>query len=224
MQCSSSPYTMQRVMPWSLKTPSSKLSFFYSKVVDADQSRWCRRAFGHSISLSQEGGTDASCWTRTCFQKLWKQPNHVSNNQGVSIYSFGLFTMTKHWIIQSRCQSLFQRSFPNIFQMLKPWSPQIEPSPIPERQVNGLLEHSDSANWFAKTASNKQSAVLQLDCKIVQLGAGRISLKFNQLRVKSELIAESNPEQHSLAQSSQVSWSAREWEMVNSEILHRERG
>ena len=142
----------------------------------------------------------------------------------VEAYSFGLFTMTKHWIIQSRCQSLFQRSFQNIFQMLKPWSPQIEPSPIPERQVNGLLEHSDSAKWFAKTASNKQSAVLQLDCKIVQIGAGRISLKFNQLRVKSELIAESNPEQLSLAQSSQVSWSAREWEMVNSEILHRERG
>ena len=119
---------------------------------------------------------------------------------------------------------LFPEIFSKNFQMLKPWSPQIEPSPIPERQVNGLLEHSDSAKWFAKTASNKQSAVLQLDCKIVQIGAGRISLKFNQLRVKSELIAESNPEQLSLAQSSQVSWSAREWEMVNSEILHRERG
>ena len=52
--------------------------------------------------------------------------------------------------------------------------------------------------------------MLQLDCKIVQIGAGRISLKFNQLRVKSELIAESNPEQLSLAESSQVSWSARE--------------
>ena len=50
--------------------------------------------------------------------------------------------------------------------------------------------------------------MLQLDCKIVQIG--RISLKFNQLRVKSELVAESNPEQLSLAQSSQVSWSARE--------------
>ena len=92
----------------------------------------------------------------------------------------------------------------------KPWSPQIEPSPIPERQVNGLLEHSDSAKWFAKTASNKQSAVLSLDRKIVQIGAGRISLKFNQLRVKSELVGESNPEQLSLAESSQVSWSARE--------------
>ena len=217
MQCSSSPYTMQRVMPWSLKTPSSKLSFFYSKVVDADQSRW--RAFGHSILLSQEGGTDASCWTRTCFQKPWKQPNHVSNNQGGSI-----FFWTLHNDKTLDHPKSLSKLFPNIFQMLKPWSPQIEPSPIPERQVNGLLEHSDSAKWFAKTASNKQSAVLQLDCKIVQIGAGRISLKFNQLRVKSELIAESNPEQLSLAQSSQVSWSAREWEMVNSEILHRERG
>ena len=52
--------------------------------------------------------------------------------------------------------------------------------------------------------------MLSLDRKIVQIGAGRISLKFNQLRVKSELVAESNPEQYSLAQSSQVSWSARE--------------
>ena len=94
-----------------LRLQSFLLLFFYSKVVDADQSRWCRRAFGHSILLSQEGGTDASCWTRTCFQKLWKQPNHVSNNQGGSICSFGLFTMTKHWIIQSRCQSFFQTFF-----------------------------------------------------------------------------------------------------------------